>query len=308
MGKLDEIRQFHENIVESMGASRPRAAVNQSDAVIPPPTPASSRDRLDGLARSKNAAEIPLDRIEPDPDQPREEFDEESLQRLAESLKTKGQLQPIRVRWDESRMVYVIICGERRWRAAKLAGLATITAMIVDGPIDPAELLAFQLIENCLRDDLRPIEQARALKQLMDRNEWSTRQLARELALSQSHVVRALTLLELPIEVQEQVEQGALPASTAAEIAKLDNPADQAEVAARVVGEKLTRDQVVDAVKTRTGRKAPMMRAEFQADGGWKVVATGPEGATPEQLVAVLRQVLKQAQAAARVGARDQAA
>ena len=208
MGKLDEIRQFRENIVESMGASRPRAAVNQSDAVIPPPTPASSRDRLDGLARSKNAAEIPLDRIEPDPDQPREEFDEESLQRLAESLKTKGQLQPIRVRWDEGRMVYVIICGERRWRAAKLAGLATITAMIVDGPIDPAELLAFQLIENCLRDDLRPIEQARALKQLMDRNGWSTRQLARELALSQSHVVRALTLLELPIEVQEQVEQG----------------------------------------------------------------------------------------------------
>jgi ParB family chromosome partitioning protein len=308
MGKLDEIRQFRENIVESMGASRPRAAVNQSDAVIPPPTPASSRDRLDGLARSKNAAEIPLDRIEPDPDQPREEFDEESLQRLAESLKTKGQLQPIRVRWDEGRMVYVIICGERRWRAAKLAGLATITAMIVDGPIDPAELLAFQLIENCLRDDLRPIEQARALKQLMDRNGWSTRQLARELALSQSHVVRALTLLELPIEVQEQVEQGALPASTAAEIAKLDNPTDQAEVAARVVGEKLTRDQVVDAVKTRTGRKASMMRAEFQADGGWKVVATGPEGATPEQLVAVLRQVLKQAQAAARVGARDQAA
>jgi len=73
-----------------------------------------------GLVRSKDAADIPVDRIDRDPEQPREEFDAEGLERLAQSLKTRGQLQPIRVRWDEGRGVYIIVCGERRWRAAKL--------------------------------------------------------------------------------------------------------------------------------------------------------------------------------------------
>ena len=94
-------------------------------------------DRLQGVARSKNAAEIPVDRIGPDPDQPREEFDAEALGRLAESLKTRGQLQPIRVRWDEEQGAYVIVCGERRWRAAELAGLPTMSCVIVDGPGRP---------------------------------------------------------------------------------------------------------------------------------------------------------------------------
>ena len=128
------------------------------------------------MAKSKDAVEIPLDKIVPDPDQPREEFDPEALERLAESLKTRGQLQPIRVRWDEAQGKYVIICGERRWRAARMAGLATMSCVVSEGPIDAGELLALQLIENCLREDLRPIEQARAFKSLMDRNGWSGNQ------------------------------------------------------------------------------------------------------------------------------------
>jgi ParB family chromosome partitioning protein len=156
-----------------------------------------------------------VDRIAADPDQPREEFDPEALQRLADSLRAKGQLQPIRVRWDEGRGAYIIICGERRWRAATMAGLETLHCVIVEGTVEPVELLAIQLVENALREDLRPVEQARAYRTLMDQKGWSTRQLAAELAVTQPQVVRTLALLDLPAVVQEAVEQGTLAPGTA---------------------------------------------------------------------------------------------
>ena len=107
-------------------------------------------------------------------------------------MKARGQLQPIRVRWDEERDQYIIVCGEHRWRAAEMAGLPTMSCIIMEGVIEPSELLALQLIENMLREDLRPIEQARAFKTLMERNGWSTRQLADALAIVQPQVVRTL--------------------------------------------------------------------------------------------------------------------
>src|SRR4051794_37884716 len=109
MGKLDEIlKATGQNIDESMGAGRRRPGAMHGG--LPPATVLP--DRLAGVARSKDAAEIPVDKIDRDPTQPREEFDEESLGRLAESMRTRGQLQPIRVRWNEGQGHYVIICGE----------------------------------------------------------------------------------------------------------------------------------------------------------------------------------------------------
>jgi ParB family chromosome partitioning protein len=248
MGKLDELRRVgKQNAVESLG-------VFAADRVIPgvsPAGPAPVPRALQGVAKVKNVAAIPVEMIDRDPAQPREEFDEESLGRLAESLKARGQLQPIRVRWDEGRGVYLILCGERRWRAAKLAGLATVSALIVEGELDPDELLAIQLVENCLRDDLKPIEQARAFKTLMERKGWSTRQLARELAVVQPHVVRMLALLELPEAIRERVEQGGLAPATAYEIGKLESPAEQQALADRVEAEGLTRQEAVAAVRDR---------------------------------------------------------
>jgi ParB family chromosome partitioning protein len=245
MSKLDELMKASRAVAaESMGVPRTAPMPGASSA------PAGQvPERLRGVVRSKSSAEIPVSRIAPDPEQPREEFDIEALDRLAESLRTKGQLQPIRVRWEEGRGLYVIICGERRWRAAQQAGIETMSCVIVEGPIDAGELLALQLIENCVREDLQPIEQARAFRALIDRNGWSARQVARELGIVQSNVVRALALLALPPAVQEQVEQGALPPATAYEVSKLDDPADQAEVAARVVAEGLSRSEVIDAVR-----------------------------------------------------------
>ena len=139
-----------------------------------------------------------MEKIAPDPDQPREEFDEEALGRLAESLRTRGQLQPIRVRWDEGSEQYMIVVGERRWRAARMAGIALAGAVVVEGPIPPADLLAIQLVENCLREDLKPIEQARAFKALMEQNGWSARQVARELSIDHTGVARALAPADAP--------------------------------------------------------------------------------------------------------------
>src|SRR4051812_24533269 len=114
MSKVEELLRTSRGIAsESMG--RPKPATWMNRASVPPISPVP--DRLQGVARTKNAAEIPLEKIDRDPQQPREDFEPGALARLAESIRARGQLQPIRVRWDEQRSLYVIVCGERRWRA-----------------------------------------------------------------------------------------------------------------------------------------------------------------------------------------------
>ena len=261
------------------------------------------------MAKSKNAVEVPLDKIVPDPDQPREEFEPESLERLAESLKARGQLQPIRVRWDEAQGKYVLICGERRWRAARIAGIATMSCVVSEGPIDAGELLALQLVENCLREDLRPIEQAKAFKALMDRNGWSGNQAAKVLGIAQPTVVRALALLDLPEPVQDQVEQGTLAPATAYEIGKVDDPEHQREIADRVVTEQLSRAETIEAVRAAAKRtpakpgkgaswptrKAPTSRTLKAA--GCKITVEHRKGVDDDLLAAALREALDQVEA-----------
>jgi ParB family chromosome partitioning protein len=203
------------------------------------------------VTKAKNAVEIPVEKIDRDPAQPREEFDLEALGRLAESLRTRGQLQPIRVHWDEGREIYKILVGERRWRAARMAGISTLSAVVVDGPLDPAELLAIQLVENCLREDLRPIEQARAYRTLMERNGWSARQVARELAIDHTGVARALALLSLPESVQEAVEAGQIAPRTGYELTKVSDPEEARELAEEVRANKLSRDAIAQRVRQK---------------------------------------------------------
>jgi ParB family chromosome partitioning protein len=252
MSKLDEMRRMTAgNVDDSMGVNRP--VVHSAQPGSGPSTPA----RWQGVSKSKNAADIPVSKIGPDPDQPREEFDAEALQRLADSLKARGQIQPISVRWIEERGQYVIVCGERRWRAATLAGLPTLSCTVHDRPIGPGELLAMQLVENLLREDLKPIEQARAYRALMESHGWTVSQVARELAVDHSNVSRALALLNLPGPVREQVEQGELAPSVAYEVSKLEDPQAQEEVAARVVAEGLSRAETVEAVRQVASKPRP---------------------------------------------------
>ena len=215
MSKRDELMKGLPNVRESMGDFD--GAVRGAPDVGPRSLPA----HLIGVVRSKNVSQISIDRIDRDSAQPREEFDPGGLERLARSLQQRGLLQPIRVHWDAAQERYVIICGERRWRAAKIAGFESLACVIVEGDLTIQERLGIQLVENALREDLKPIEQAKAYKSLMEAQEWSVRQLAAELSIHHGQVVRALSLLDLPKAIQEQVEQGTLAPATAYEISKV---------------------------------------------------------------------------------------
>jgi ParB family chromosome partitioning protein len=300
MGKADDLlRTMGGAIFESASRRGAPAAMPATTAAQ-----ASGPDRLAGVTRSKAALEIPVSRIAPDPDQPREEFDEDALRRLADSLATKGQLQPISVRWAEDRGLYMIIAGERRWRAAGMAGLATISCVVVDRPIPPGEMLAIQCIENLLREDLRPIEQAKAFRTLMEVNAWSGNQLAKELGVSQPAVVAALKLLSLPEPIQGLVDGGELSASSASAIATLDSPEIQAEVAARVVSEGLSRAETIEAVKRASpsgkagaskGRGAKPSKAvvKMLRTPNGRVTVELRKGLDVGELAATLRQALE---------------
>ena len=262
----DSLRsKFGGNMRESVGTRPPTSSSTGQD----PPVPSTRRD----APSLKRALLIPIDRIVPDPGQPRREFDQESLVELAESLKSRGQLQPVRVRWDEAGGCWVLITGERRWRAAKLAGLAALQAVEVEGEPTASETLEDQLVENALRQNLAPVEQARAFKILMDTLGLSHRQLAEKLHIAHSAVTQALALLKLPVEVQESVEVGDLAPSAAYEVAKLEDPVEQVALAEQVVKEKLTRSDVVAAVREKKASKTPAIKTGVSIP---KVVSTNP--------------------------------
>ncbi len=129
-----------------------------------------------------------------------------------------------------------------------------MACVIHEGAVGAGDLLAMQLVENMLREDLRPIEEAKAFRSLMDHHGWSARQLARELAIDHTGVTRSLALLELPEPVRASVEEGALPPATAYELSKIEDPALQEEVAHRVVAEGLSRAETVEVLHRATGR------------------------------------------------------
>lgn len=170
---------------------------------------AGVRRKWIGCEAAGDTYRIALDRLEADPKQPRSEFDEEALDLLAASLRSHGQLQPIRVRYDEDRDRFVVICGERRLRAARRAGLPALVAQV---ELDPVERVQreVQLIENLVRADLTPMEEARAFNDLMLLTDMDAKTLAARLGVSPAKVSRSLALLELPADTQATVEAGEL--------------------------------------------------------------------------------------------------
>lgn len=271
------------NIAESIDRERgPALTVHPA----PPAGPAAA-NRYRGLDRIKGALAIPLDRIIPDPDQPRKEFDEMAIADLAASMKERGQLQPARVRFDDAVGSWVIVSGERRYRAALLAGLPALQAVEAVGPLTADEVLEDQLVENCLRANLKPIEQAHAFTKLMEVRGWSHRQLGDYLHIAPSAVSQALALLRLPEPLRERVEQGGLAVATAYQISKVDDPDAQVELAARVAAEGLTATDTAAVVKGRAparakgrGRK-PTARV-FRTGPGPRVTVEHKRGLTPD--------------------------
>jgi len=214
-------------------------------------------------------AELPLSSITPNPRQPRQHFDEEALQELAESIKIVGLLQPVVVRRTGPDQ-YELIMGERRWRASQQAGLETIPAIIRDTSDD--DLLRDALMENLHRQQLNPLEEAAAYQQLLEDFGATHEQLAARIGRSRPHITNTLRLLNLPPAVQRRVAAGVLSAGHARALLSLDSAEAQEALAQRIVAEGLSVRAVEEIIQMREieepsktprrqGRKKPVAPA-----------------------------------------------
>ena len=196
--------------------------------------------------------ELRLEDIDVDPDQPRRHFDEAALSELAESIKTHGVICPILVKPVEGG-TFRIIAGERRFRATKMAGLATIPAVVDQDDGEEQAILAKQLVENLQRSDLTPTERALAIGQLKDVNSWSIREIASNLGISKGMVQRSLEILTLPDDLKLALDEGK-PESKVLLLAKIENRELREGLLQKI--DELTRDLLETEISKLTGGEA----------------------------------------------------
>jgi ParB family chromosome partitioning protein len=211
---------------------------------------------IPGASDETGLVEVPVQAVAPNPRQPRQAFGEEALEAMARSIQEVGVLQPIVVRRLDNG--YELVVGERRLRAAKLAGLATVPAII--RTTDDAESLREALIENIHRQDLSPLEQAAAFQELQDDLGVTQEELAQRLGHSRSHVANTIRLLHLPPEVQRLVADGSLTAGHARALLSLEDPEAQTTLAVRIAAEGLSVRQTEELVRSYVAH--PAARAE----------------------------------------------
>lgn len=208
---------------------------------------------------------LPIEDIVPNPDQPRRSFDAAALNDLADSIRQKGIIQPLIVRAISGSKKYEIVAGERRWRAAQIAQLHAVPAILRE--FSDSEVLEIAIIENIQRADLNAIEEALAYRQLMDRFGHTQERLAEGLSRSRSHIANILRLLTLPDDVQSMVATGKLSAGHARALVTVPNAT---ELALRVVGKGLSVRETEDLVRKsavgKAGRVARAGRGEKDAD------------------------------------------
>lgn len=220
----------------------------------------------DNLIESKKGAGeiLKLSSIEPRHDQPRKTFEREGLEALAESVQKYGVLQPIIVR--PSQLIddtYEIIAGERRWRAAKLAGLDEIPAVVLDG--DDLKIAQVSIIENIQREDLNPIEEALAYRGLMERFGLTQEQVSKQVGKSRSAIANLLRLLDLPEEVLEMLKGGELTAGHARALLALESEETAIALAHKTLEKDLSVREVENAVK-KLNSAAEQTQEELDAD------------------------------------------
>ena len=200
----------------------------------------------ENAAATSAATMLRLSEIEPRSDQPRKTFDHEPLEALADSIAQFGVIQPIVVRENKSAAgTYEILAGERRWRAAKMAGLSEIPAVILEG--DDLKAAQVAVIENVQREDLNPIEEALAYQTLLDGFHLTQEEVSRQVGKSRSAIANLLRLLDLPDEVLELVKNGSLSAGHARALLGLKNPEHMITLAHKIVEKDLS---VRDVEKT----------------------------------------------------------
>jgi len=214
--------------------SSPRNALGRGiGALIPNAPPASTSDT--SAPDSLGAREIPLDAIDPNPEQPRRVFDDEQLASLAASIRVHGVLQPVVVRRAGDR--YELVVGERRWRASRAAGLDRIPAVVAD--VDAADRLEVALVENVQRHDLNPIELAFAFRTLSETGA-TQEEIGRRVGLDRSTVANTVRLLDLPSEFQADVENGKLSTGHAKALLQVSHPERRRRLRDRILAEGLS--------------------------------------------------------------------
>ncbi|MCV6596308.1 MAG: ParB/RepB/Spo0J family partition protein, partial [Mangrovicoccus sp.] len=229
---------------EKRGLGRGLSALMADVAPQPEPTAQAAPRRPD--------MSLPIEQVEPNPDQPRRSFNEVALQELADSIREKGILQPLIVRpFGGEPKTYQIVAGERRWRAAQAAQLHEVPVIVRD--FTDTEVLEIAIVENIQRADLNPIDEARGYAQLIERFGHTQEKLGEVMGKSRSHIANSLRLMQLPDEVQGMLAEGALSAGHARALITSE---DASTLARQVVAKGLS---VRDTEKLAKG-KAPSNR------------------------------------------------
>lgn len=193
---------------------------------------------------------LPVHEIEPNPDQPRRDFSEEEINPLADSIKRQGLLQPVLVRRVEEGR-YQLVAGERRWRAATRAGFERIPAIVRDATDE--EMLPLALVENLLREDLNPIEEARAYKDLSESAGWTQEEVAKRMGRGRVHVANTVRLLNLPPSLQKEVRAGNLTRGHARALLACREEAEMLKLYERILTDSLTVREVEDEASSAPG-------------------------------------------------------
>lgn len=197
-----------------------------------------------------------LNEIQPNPDQPRKDFDEAGLKELADSLSQHGMIQPIIIRKTDNG--YVITAGERRWRAAGIAGMDRIPCLIRE--YSDEENLLISLIENMQRENLNAIEEAKAFRDMSDLYGMTQEQISKAVGKSRPYISNSMRLLNLPAEIQEMVKGGDLSGGHARALASIDDPDIQIRMAKKAGAEKYSVRQLEKAVSDREKRRKRTVR------------------------------------------------
>ena len=200
-------------------------------------------DALDDTGR---VMDISIDEISPNPWQPRRDFDEESLNALASSIRENGLIQPVVVRKKKDG-TYELAAGERRWRAAKMAGLPVIPA--ISKEYDDRSMAEVALVENLQRKDLNPVDEGMAYRKLMDEYGLTQENISQKVGKSRPYVANMVRLLDLPEEVKDFLSQGQLTAGQARPLLGLESDAEKVQLARRIVKEGLSARKVEDIIR-----------------------------------------------------------
>lgn len=216
----------------------------------------------DALASSEESSEIALDIIKPNPYQPRRIFNEEKLEELAASIREHGIIQAVVVTPSGEGSGYYLVAGERRCRAAQLAGLKSVPAVVK--PIDNKTMLEIALIENLQREDLNPVEEAYAYRRLMQEYNYTQDELARRIGRSRPSIANSMRLLALPEEVLKALELGEITAGQVRPLLSLGSPELQREAALKIIKDGLSaRD--VEKLTSRSSEKKQGEREDREA-------------------------------------------